>query len=516
MVIEDVKTLEAGTVLEGKPVVPVSSKTGDGIPELRALLEKALSKLSRRASAGPFRMPIQRVFAKEGFGTVVTGVPLSGHVTIGDVLEVLPPGCQGRVKGLHAYKMVIEHGQAGHSQAINLHGPEIDKREVVRGMVAVTPGIFAPTKLLTAHLQHLSAAPRPLKHRAPVRFHAGTAEIQGKVLLLDGDSLSPGLPGWVQILLEEPTVIAPGDRFILRHQTPMVTLGGGRVVDVSPFKRKRNDPTVLEELEQRLKTLDDPKKFVAQVLSAAGIPKTTNELCSETALLPQQLTPLLSKLMDEKQVVALKPNEVFASATLLEKLGKTVVECIQAFLKEHPALGGVERPELKRRFELAVERQGSEYFDDLLAMFHQRNVVRVESNLISLPGQERKLEGALADTARKVEDALKTGALAPPTIPELQEQLKVPPKTLKEILKFLLDTGAVVDATHEIYFHRESYDKAKEGLMQLFSGKPELTASELRQHLGMNRKYVIPLLELFDRQKITVRSGDTRKLRPML
>lgn len=517
LVVEDVKALESGTVLEGKPIVAVSSKTGDGISELKALLEKALSKLSRRDSAGPFRMPIQRVFAKEGFGTVVTGVPLSGHIAVGDVLEVLPPGCQGRVKGLHAYKTAIEHGQAGHSTAVNLHGPDIDKREIVRGMVAVTPGILSPTKLLTAYLQHLSAAPRPLKHRAPVRFHTGTAEIQGKVLLLDGDALAPGASGWVQILLEEPTVLAPGDRFILRHQTPMVTLGGGRIADVAPHKRKRNDPAILEELEKRFGCLDDQKSFVAHILSFAELPKAMRELCNETALLPQQITAIMANLIDEKLVIALKPNEVFVSSGLLETLAKMLIVCVQAFLKEHPALGGVERPELKRRFDLAIragrDACGTTHFDDLLAVFNQHNIIRVESNLIALPGLERKLEGVLAATAKEVEDAIKAGALAPPAVSEILAQLKIQPRTLKEIIKFLADTGAVVEAASDIYFHRESYAKAKEALLQLFAKKPDLTASELRQHLGMNRKYVIPLLELFDRQKITVRAGDTRKLR---
>ncbi len=160
MVADDVRALELGTVLDGKPIVTVSSKTGDGIPELKALLEKALPKLARRASDGPFRMPIQRVFAKEGFGTVVTGVPLSGHVAIGDTLDVLPPGYHGRVKGLHAYTQPIERGQAGHSTAINLIGPGIDKRQVERGMIAVTPGIFEPTHLIAAHFA-LLPHPRP-------------------------------------------------------------------------------------------------------------------------------------------------------------------------------------------------------------------------------------------------------------------------------------------------------------------------------------------------------------------
>ena len=513
LVIEDVKALEAGTILEGKPVIAVSARSGEGIPELRKRLDELLPKLTRRGSGGPFRMPIQRVFAKEGFGTVVTGVPLSGQVKIGDTLEVLPPHYSGRVKGLHAYKLAIEHGFAGHSTAVNLHGPEIDKREIVRGMVAATPGVFKPTKLLTAHLRHLPSAPWPLKHRAPVRFHSGTAELQGKVLILEGDALAPGQSGFLQILLEDPTVAAPGDHYLLRHQTPMVTLGGGRIVDVAPLKRKRNDPAVLAELSKRLAVLDNPQQLLEHILASAPLPRSIQELSAETGLLAGQIAELLSPLLKDSRVLALKSGSTYLSITLLNALSSQVGACIVEYLKEHPALGGVERPELKARLRKKIGAEIDAYSDDLLELLNSRKVIQAQSNLIALPGRERKLEGALAATAQKLESAIKTGALAPPTIPELQAQLAVPPKTFKEILKFLSDTRALTEASPEIYFHREALDKAKGDLKSLFAEKSERTTSEIRQHLGMNRKYVIPLVELLDRTKFTERVGDVRKLK---
>ncbi len=513
LVVEDVKSLEENTVLAGKPVIAVSSKTGEGIAELKKHLDTALAKLSRRADAGPFRMPIQRVFAKEGFGTVVTGVPLSGQVAIGDTIEILPPAFAGRVKGLHAYKTAITRGQAGHSTAVNLIGSEIDKKVVTRGMVAVTPGIFKATNVLTAHLTHLPATPWPLKHRAPVRFHAGTAEIQGKVLLLEGDTLAPGASGWVQVLLEEPTVAAPGDRFILRHQTPMVTLGGGRIVDVVAEKRKRSKPEVLAELDARLKAIDSPADFLAQVVAASELPKSVPELCAESASLPAQLTALLAKLIEKKRVVALRPDAVYIAPARLDGALKDAVTCAFDYFKEHPALGTLEKPELRRRLEKKSGAEWSAYFDDLLNILKQRNLLKVESNTVALPGRDRKLEGALAEQAQKVEAALQAGALAPPSPAEIEAQYKIPAKTFKEILRFLQDTGKAFEASPEIYFHASAYDKAKSEVQGLFATSPELTTSEIRQHLGMNRKYVVPLVELFDRKNFTVRIGDKRKLK---
>ncbi|HYG78043.1 MAG TPA: selenocysteine-specific translation elongation factor [Planctomycetota bacterium] len=513
LVQEDIKQLEDGTVLAGKPIIGVSSKTGEGIDVLKKELERALSKLGRRASEGPFRMPIQRVFAKEGFGTVVTGVPLSGHVAIGDTLEVLPPGYQGRVKGLHAYKMVISQGQAGHSTAVNLHGPDIDKKEVVRGMVAATPGIFRPGTLFTAQLTHLPGTPWPLKHRAPVRFHSGTAEIQGKVLLLDGDQMAPGSSGWIQILLEDPTVLAPGDHYILRHQTPMVTLGGGRIVDAAQTKRKRNDPAVLNELEQRLKSLDNAEDFLAHLLASAELPKTLADLCSETGRLQTQVADLLRKLEKKTRAVALKAEAVYLAPATLDTFLKTLVSCTFDYLKEHPALGSVERPELRRRLCLKLGDEIGDYFDDLLDVARRKNLLNVESNTVAPPGRERKLEGALAQQAEQVEAAYKNGGLAPPSPAEIEAQLKIAPKLFKEIMRYLLETGKVVDAAPDVVFHATAYEKAKNDTLALFKTKPENTTSEIRQHLGMTRKYAVPLVELFDRKGLTVRVGDQRKLK---
>ncbi|HEY3325208.1 MAG TPA: selenocysteine-specific translation elongation factor [Planctomycetota bacterium] len=527
LVIDDVKTLEAGTVLDGKPIVPVSSKTGEGIGELKRLLDELLPKLDRRPVVGPFRMPIQRVFAKEGFGTVVTGVPLSGQVAIGDTLVVLPPGFQGRVKGLHAYRSAIDHGQAGHSTAINLHGPDIDKQDVRRGMIVATPNVFQPSTLLTARLTHLKGVPWPLKHRAPVRFHAGTAEIQGKVLLLEGDQLAPGVEGWIQISLEEPTVLAPGDRFILRHQTPMVTLGGGRVVDVALRKRKRNDAGVIAELEQRLKALDNIEEFVAHVVGSAPIPKTLPELAAESAMLPQTLLELLRKLVKAGRVAQLQADALFLSPSRLQELLNAAVSSAQDYFKEHPALGAVEQPELRRRLNAKLGRvvpaslpAGAEagttlndaMFDGLIAAIKQKNLLRVEGNMLSLPGRDRKLEGALAAQAQQVEAAFRAGALAPPAPADVAANLKIQPKTFREIMRYLQDTGAVIEATPELCFHQEHYEKARAAVLAEFSKKGELTTSEIRQVLGSSRKYIVPLVELFDRKKVTDRVGDKRRV----
>jgi selenocysteine-specific elongation factor len=337
--------------------------------------------------------------------------------------------------------------------------------------------------------------------------------VQGRVLLLEGDQMAPGMTGWIQVLLAEPTVLVPGDRFILRHQTPMVTLGGGEVLDVAPRKRKRAQPEVLAELQQRLECLRDPDAFFAHILGAAESPKTLAELCGETGLLPQQALGIVRNLVQKGAAVALKPDEVLISCARLEELLRRVRACINEHFQEHPALGAVERPELRRRVQLSLGAASAAYFDDLLAALKQRNEIKAESNWVALPGRERHLEGSLALQARQVEQAFAAGGLAPSHPAEIEAQLRIPPKTFKEILRFLLETGKLVQATPEVIFHQQSFENAVTATRALFAQKAELTTSEIRQHLGMNRKHVVPLVELFDRKGVTLRVADKRRLK---
>ena len=511
LVKDDIRELESGTVLEGKPVLCVSSKTGEGIGELKALLEKTLPKLARRTQQGPFRMPIQRVFAKEGFGTVVTGVPLSGHVAIGDTLDVLPPMYHGRVKGLHAYNQSIEQGQAGHSTAVNLIGPDIDKRQVERGMVAVTPGIFQPTNIISAHFALLSSAPWPLKHRAAVRFHAGTAEIQAKALLLEGDVIKPGTSSFIQLILDEKTVLAPGDRFILRLQTPMVTLGGGKTLDTVPLKRKRLDEKSLAELKERLAALGADEKFLRLVLSTAHAPKNVRDLCAEMGMLPGRVQDLAAKIVQSGAAICLTPGGDYLSTAVFEDTSRQLLDRIKQYVQEHPALGSIDRPTLRQVLDRNAPEL-SDSFDDILLLMKQKGQVKLESNLVALPGAERKLEGELAKQAADVEAAYRDGGMAPPVRTDIEQKLNISSKTLREIFKFLRDTNKLVDASADVTFHREHIETAKRKLRELFAAGAQRTTSEIRQHLGMSRKFAVPLVELLDREKFTVRIGDIRQL----
>ncbi|MCK6473176.1 MAG: selenocysteine-specific translation elongation factor [Planctomycetes bacterium] len=513
LVAEEVAGLAKGTCLEGKPIVPVSSKTGQGLDDLRARLETALAELVHRPAEGPFRMPIQRVFAKEGFGCVVTGVPLSGTLRIGDALAVLPAGGVGRVKGLHAYKERIDCARAGHSTAVNVAG--VERKNVTRGMVAATPEVFRPSKLVAAKLIHLPDAPYPLKHRAPVRFHAGTAELLGRVRLLDGERLAPGAESFVQVLLEEPTVLCPGDRFILRYQSPMVTLGGGTILDNEERTLKRQAPEVIEHLQARLAALEDPRAFLNVILHGSPAARTCGDLCAALGRLPVQVGEDLAALEKAGLACTLKPGEAYLGAGAVEAWSKEVGACMAGFFKEHPALVSVDKPELKTCMKARLRARWGAialYFDELLSLLAARGLLKLEANQVKLAGREPKLDAKWADHARKAEAALKAGALAPPSTAELEAALAIPPKALREVLRYLADTGKAVPISNEFHLHRSVYDLMLARVRELFAQGPEWTTSDIRKALNTSRKYAVPLLEHLDARGVTMRVGDKRRL----
>ncbi|MBI5361993.1 MAG: selenocysteine-specific translation elongation factor, partial [Planctomycetes bacterium] len=264
---EDVRSTLHGTFLEDAPILPLSSITGVGLDEFKRVLFRMASETPPRSDAGVFRMPIQRVFSAHGFGTIVTGIPVSGSVAVGDVIEVLPKGLKSKVRGIQAYGESTDKARAGHSCALNL--ADVDHKDVVRGNVAAAPGFFRPVQMVGARFTALATNAKPIENRTQIRLHTGTAECVGEVVLLDQEAIEPGAEGLVQLRLDEPVVCAPGDRFVLRLASPTVTLGGGVILEESKHRLKRFKSFVVDELSRAAQGLDSPRELLEVVLSRA-------------------------------------------------------------------------------------------------------------------------------------------------------------------------------------------------------------------------------------------------------
>jgi len=334
LVKEEIAETVRGTFLEDAPMIPVSAQTGEGIEDLREAVESHIRGLPPRDEGGVFRMPIQRVFSARGHGTVITGVPTSGHVEPGDRLEVLPLSKSGRVRGLQAYKVTVDRARAGHSTAINL--TDIDYRAVHRGMVAATPGYFRATTMVEVRLRALEGIRAPLYSQMPVRFHSGTSEEVGKLYLLDCKSLAAGDEALAQVRLASPVVVAPGDHYVIRQESPMITLGGGEILDRSRWRLKTGKDHVIDALSRKEAALGSPEEFIASVVVEDPFQKISiEEICHRAALGKDEGKDHLDRLV-ERGVIRVGVGGEFFSSEGLERGGERVLDALDQAFRADP------------------------------------------------------------------------------------------------------------------------------------------------------------------------------------
>jgi selenocysteine-specific elongation factor len=511
LALEDVRALVQGTFLEGAPIVPVSNVTGEGIPELKLELERRVLAAKPRSGEGLFRMPIQRVFSARGHGTVVTGVPLSGHVKIGDEVEIVPLGKRGRIRGVHAYGAARDGATAGHSCALNV--ADVDYREIHRGMVVGAPDSFPAAKLFEARLHYLSGLSgraQPLEHRTPVRIHLGTSEILGRVRILDKEALLPGEEGLVQLELEEPVVACAGDRFLVRQVSPMVTLGGGVLFGAARTHRKRLKEHHIEAVSRREQALADPRlslRFAAE--QRRFEPFTLKEVAADVGLPLADADALARELLAQGELVDLGRGLLLSSGFVSQAQEK-----MKAALKElhraHPLKKLVEIRELRARVDLP---------EPTLQLVKHELAQQGQVVEEGAPGNLRLAShkpAVSADDERLLEElrALYGAAeLQPPTAEEAAAHLKSSERKVATLLELLCDEGEVV-RVGTLRFARAALEKARGELVRVAkSHAGEVVIPELRDALATSRKFMIPLLEHFDAAGLTSRRGDKRFLR---
>jgi selenocysteine-specific elongation factor len=508
LALEDVRALVRGTFLDGAPILPVSNVTGEGIPELKQELERRVLAAKPKSGEGLFRMPIQRVFSAKGHGTVVTGVPLSGHVKIGDEIEIVPLGKRGRIRGVHAYGAARESATAGHSCALNV--ADVDYREIHRGMIAGAPDSFPASQLFEARLRYLSGRVQPLEHRTPVRIHVGTSEILGRVRILDKESLLPGEEGLVQLELEEPVVACAGDRFLVRQVSPMVTLGGGVLFGAARTHRKRLKEYHIEAVSQREQALADPRlslQFAAE--QRRFEPFAMKELAADVGLPLGDADQLARQLVQQGELVDLGRGHLLSKLFVDQAKEKFKAE-LKALHKSHALKKLVEIRELRARVDLP---------EPTLQLVKQ---LLVTQGLIVEEGPPGSLRLASHKPAISADDeklleslrALYAAAeLQPPTAEEAAAKLAAQERKVASLLELLCDEGEVV-RVGALRFTRAALEKARGELVRVAKAHAgEVVIPELRDALATSRKFMIPLLEHFDAAGLTSRRGDKRFLR---
>ncbi len=507
----DVSTLLAGTAMEQAEVVEVSARTGAGLPQLLAALGRAAAKLPVRNADGPLFLPVDRAFTLKGFGTVVTGTLLSGTLSPEESVSLLP-GLPGpfRTRAVQVHGAPVPRAVAGQRTAVNL--PAVAAPEVRRGMVLTRFEELPETRSLDVELALLGAADAPLGRRRTLLLHLGTAQVEARVRLLDVDVLQPGETALAQLRLSAPLAALPGQRFILRGPRPLpgrgATLAGGRVLTLSAPRRRRGAGQQLEPMRG-----EDGEARVRWLLRQAGYRGLSAPELFVRASLPQkQLGRTLEVLSSRGEVLLVdRERRLYLSSDVFLGLLQRALSVLQAFHEREPLKDALGREELRQRLSSALEPR---LLGRLVQQLVERNQVElVPPDGVRLRGRGRSLTLDEEAARSKAVASLAAAGLAPPTLAEQGQALGLPPARVAALLEGPLREGSVVKVTEELYFHAAPLAALRTALLAHLAQHREISTQAFKQLVGQSRKFVIPLSEYFDREKVTLRLGERRVAR---
>ena len=484
----------AGSFLEGAPVVAVSSSTGEGLDELRARLLDLAAEAPAKDSSRHLRLPIDRAFSMHGFGTVVTGTLISGAVAREQEVELHPGGRRLRVRGIQVHGKPAARALAGQRTALNLAG--VESSELARGMMLTEPGRFTAVSRIDCSLDLLPSV-KPLKNRAPVHFHSAAAEVEAEVRLLESPGpMAPGTHAFVRILLRDPLQLLPGDRFIVRMFSPVVTIGGGSVVDITAHKYSRG-----EDAAARLRTLAQgtPEQRVALLVRESGFGMGIPELIAATGLMPQEI----ERAAKAEGILALtEPRLWLVDREWFRATVARITDVLQAFHKERPLVPGMPKEELRSR---ELPDAPAHLLDAIIsrtaAIAAEGELVRLASHKVVLRQDEEQASGA-------IEKAFLDAGLAVPAVAEVLAKSGVEPARARSLLQILLRERRLVKVADDLVFHRSALEALRERLAPHRGQR--LSVPQFKDLAGISRKYAIPLLEYLDRERVTHREGDER------
>lgn len=493
---EKIKQYLKGTSIENAGIIPVSSKTGKNIELLREKIKEIGLKVPRKTANGIFRLPIDRVFTLKGFGTVVTGTALSGEISVDEMVEILPAAFKSKARGLHSHGKFINKAFAGQRVAINLTG--IAKENLKRGDVVVLPGRFKPTKILNAKMELLKDSPA-LENKNLVHFHSSTSEVIARVILYGRNELKAGESCYCQLRLMAPIVAMSGDRYIIRRFSPVDTIGGGEILDPSPAKRKKLDG--LDDLKTFDKgTLDEKIEIKAAQSHIKGLHVSFIEgwINMDVALINKSVKTLISK-----GTIA-QFEDVLLHKSVITGLKDKINAILAEFHKLNPLKPGISKEEVK-----SILKIDQKIFNALVNSIS--NIV-IDKDTMRLADFKISLSDADENMKKQIVMLLEQNPFQPPLKDDLVKNISMSCKKIEDILKLLLKEGSIIRINDSLYLTATNYKKMIEFLKRFFAGKKEMSVSEFKDMIGASRKYAVPYLEHLDAVKITIRTGDTRKL----
>ena len=490
-----------GSFLEGAPILPVSAIKGTGLDELKRELARVASEATAKDSHAAFRLPIDRVFTMKGHGTVVTGTLISGSVRKEQDVEVLPGGRRLRVRSVQVHGKTSEQAIAGERTALNLAG--ISPDELSRGLTLTDPGMFRATKRVDVQLTLLSSA-KPLKDRARVHMHAYTAETLAEVVLLGPRRMDPGSTSWAQLRLTEPMLLLPGDHFILRQFSPVITIAGGVVADAAPLKKRIAEDQRLLALQTFIGA-DDAPILEARIVRCGTEGLTVAGAIAETGWTTSRAEAVLKVLITSGKVVRF--GDAVISTLAFANARSAALKVLTAFHDSNPLVAGISKQEFRERLGLRPE-----VFTGLLDALSREKKIELQGEQVRTAGRGVVMKDDEAESKQQIEDAFRKAGLQVPALKDVLASLKVDRTRAQKIMTLLLRDKVLVKLTEDLVFHREILDKLRAILALQKTKTPKIDITLFKDLTGVSRKYAIPLLEYLDRERVTRRVGDQREI----
>jgi selenocysteine-specific elongation factor len=506
---EEVEVLLAGTALEDAPMLPVSSVTGEGVAALRAAIAERLGTYVRAERPGFFRLPIDRAFVLHGHGVVVTGTATSGTVREGDTIRILPGGETARVRSVHVHNDLVREGQAGQRVALNLSG--VERTDVVRGHVVCSPALDRATDRLDAWVELRPGARRAVATHGAIRLFVGTADVIGKLVLLDGRSeLAAGASAYAQLVLREPVAALRGDRFVLRDEASQRTIGGGVVVHAFAPRHRRNDPIVLAAVAALHRAISDDAVVEAVIALDTGVAMAPDLLLQAAHLSLERMRAVLRSDQALTVLPDVEAPEAVTNSDKWQRLRQATIDAVTECHRATPLAPGIEMESVRTR--VAPDLSPKIFRAALDRIIADKLLVRDES-VLRLPSHRIALGGADQALATRAEALLRDGDLTPPDLKQLETTLAVPRARLNDLLQQLEREGRVQRVAPDLYYAAAALERARVLLRDYVTAHGEITAATFRDLINASRKYSIALLDYFDRTGFTLRVGDSRKLR---
>jgi selenocysteine-specific elongation factor len=483
------------------PIVAVSSQTGAGLDQLRNELARVAAEIPAKDSAAIFRLPIDRVFSMRGFGTVVTGTLISGTVRKEQELEVHPTGKRLRVRGVQVHGEAADQAIAGQRTALNLAG--VETAELARGMMLTPPGLFRPTKRVSVTLDLLRSA-KPLRDRARVHLHTFTAETVAEVSLLGAKQLQPGESGLARLKLDDPALLLPGDRFIVRQFSPVITIGGGRVLDAAEEPRRTKAADRVTFL-RAISNASSEKSLEIRVARRGHEGLPISHVVGETGLPPATVEQLATDLVKAGRLIRF--HDVLLAPAVVTSLRERTSAIVDQFHKANPLVAGIGREQLRETLGLREE-----VFRGVLDSLVRDKKLQVSGEIVQAFGKGVVLRDEEAESKSQIEQAFARAGLKVPLLKDVLAALPVDKVRAQKIVTLLLRDRVLVKLGDELVFHRDALAGLKQQVASQKSKTPKLNVGNFKDLFGITRKHAIPLLEYLDRERVTRRVGDEREI----